>query len=172
MRPADPNETAECWRAAIERKGPVAMILTRQKMPVLDRHVYPVADGVRRGAYVLAGGDEKPDLILIATGSEVQLALGAREKLAGKGVKVRVVSMPSQELFLEQDAAYRDEVLPPDVTRRLSIEAGSTAGWYRWVGSSGGVMGIDRFGASAPGSLLFEKFGFTVDAVVEKALAL
>ena len=169
LRPADPNETAAAWRVAIERKGPVALILTRQKVPVLDLHVYPVEKGVARGAYVLVEGAEKPDCILIATGSEVHLALAAQKTLAEQKVAARVVSMPSWELFEGQPKAYRDEVLPPSATKRIAIEAGVTTGWQKWVGSDGAVIGIDRFGASAPAGVLFEKFGFTADAIVAKA---
>lgn len=172
LRPADPNETAWAWRVAVERKGPVALILSRQKVPVLDRHTYPVSDGVRRGAYILLDSEGQPDCILMATGAEVHLALAAREILAGKGVKARVVSMPSWELFLEQTEAYRDEVLPPKVARRVSIEAGVTSGWQRWVGDGGVMVGIDRFGASAPAPELFERFGFTAEAIAKKALIL
>lgn len=169
IRPADANETAEAWRVAIERIGPVALILTRQKVPVLDRGLYLIERGVKRGAYVISDSDA-PELIIIATGSEVHLALAAKEKLLLKGIQVRVVSMPSWEIFDEQPQEYRDEVLPPNIVKRISIEAGATLGWQRWVGDSGIAIGIDRFGASAPGEVVMEKLGLTVDAIVEQAL--
>lgn len=170
IRPADANETAEAWKLAMQKmQGPVALILTRQKLPVLDQSRYAPATNLRKGAYVLSDAVGGPELILIATGSEVQLALGAQEVLAKEGRKVRVVSMPSWELFEEQDEAYRNEVLPPSVTKRLAIEAGVTFGWYKWVGAAGGVIGIDRFGLSAPGEEVMKYFGFTVENVVAKA---
>ena len=172
IRPADPNETAFAWRVAMERGGPVALVLSRQKVPVLSRHEYPVEGGVKRGGYVLAGDGEDPDCIIIATGAEVHTALSARELLAAKGKRARVVSMPSWELFAEQPREYRDEVLPPPVRRRISVEAGRTSGWERWVGEGGIAVGVDSFGASAPASVLFEKFGLTANAVAEKALSL
>ncbi len=168
VRPADANETAEAWRfAMLHRAGPVAIILTRQNLPTLDRAVYGPADGLQRGAYVLAeaaGG--APDTILIATGSEVAGALEARDTLQADGACVRVVSMPAWELFEQQDAAYREAVLPSGVTRRVSFEAGLTHGWERWVGSAGACVGIDRFGASAPGATVARELGITADAVV------
>jgi transketolase len=174
IRPGDANETAVAWKVAIEsRTRPVALILSRQNMPTLDRKVFASADGVRKGAYVLAdapGG--KPDMILIATGSELSLAVGAREKLAEKRINARVVSMPSWELFDQQPKDYRDAVLPPSVRRRLAIEAGLPLGWHQYVGDDGDVVGIERFGASAPGNVVMEKFGFTVDNVVARALKL
>ncbi|HOD36364.1 MAG TPA: transketolase [Syntrophales bacterium] len=172
IRPADGNETVAAWKLAIERKKPVALILTRQNLPALNPGTFPIASGVPRGAYILKSGGEKPDVILIATGSEVQLALGASENLDRQGVKARVVSMPSWELFQEQPPSYRDEVLPPSVRKRVAIEAGATLGWWRWVGDEGDVIGIDRFGSSAPGNVVMEKFGFSVDNVVKKALSL
>lgn len=170
IRPADGNETAAAWRVALERRdGPTALALTRQKLPVLaDTN----AEGVARGAYVLADTPGTPDVLLIATGSEVHLALEARDLLAERGVAARVVSMPSWELFGAQPASYREAVLPPQVTARLAIEAGVTMGWARYVGSAGEVLGLDRFGASAPYEVLKEKFGFTAEAVVERVLNL
>ncbi len=174
IRPADANETAEAWRVAVEhRAGPVALVLTRQNVPTLDRKVYASAEGLRRGGYVLSdapGG--KPDLILIGTGSEVGLAIGAQKKLAEEGISARVVSLPSWELFEAQPQEYRDAVFPPAVTARLAVEAGVTQGWRQYVGDCGAVLGIDHFGASAPYQVLFEKFGFTVDNVVAQARAL
>lgn len=174
IRPACANETVEAWKVALSRgKGPVVLVLTRQKLPVLDRDVYNGAEGVSRGAYVLADTDDKkPDIILIATGSEVSLALDASAALAARGVKPRVVSMPSWELFEEQDEDYRLEVLPPEVTARVSIEAASPMGWERYVGIEGTVIGIDRFGASAPYKTIYDKFGLSIDNIVSKSLAL
>jgi len=172
IRPADPNETAAAWKIALERGGPTALALTRQGVPVIDDHER-VREGVPRGAYVLDDAPGVvPDLILIATGSEVSLARDAAATLAGQGIATRVVSMPSWELFAEQPASYRDEVLPPGVTTRLAIEAGTTLGWERYVGSAGEVAGIDRFGASAPGKIMMEQYGFTTEAIVERAAAL
>jgi transketolase len=171
IRPADANEVAEAWRAAIDRTHqPVALILTRQNVPVFDRSKYASAKGLHRGAYVLAdaeGGD--PEVILIATGSEVALALAAYEELNGEGVRARVVSMPCCELFDRQDDAYRDEVLPPGVTARVSIEEASTLGWDRYVGSDGVKVGMHTFGTSAPLKDVQTKFGFTPDKVAEAA---
>ena len=149
--------------------GPSALVLSRQGLPVLDRSVYASAEGTRKGAYVLsdAKGDT-PTAILIATGSEVPLALAAQSKLAEDGVDVRVVSMPSWELFGAQDAAYKEEVLPAAVTARLSIEAGTSFGWEKWTGSAGGSVSVDTFGASAPAHIIFENYGLTVDNVVGK----
>ena len=171
IRPADANETAAAWRVAVELKKPVALVLARQTVPVLGADVYPVSESVPKGAYVLADSQGKPDLILMATGSEVQLALAAREKLDGRGIDARVVSVPSWELFFDQPAEYRERVLPPDVTARLAIEAGSPFGWHQWIGR-GDVLGIDQFGASAPGPEMMEHYGFTVDNVVKRAEAL
>jgi transketolase len=172
MRPADANETVEAWRIAIQRQRPLAMALTRQKIPVLDSQRYPIRGGVAKGAYVLAeaeGGN--PQIVLIATGSEVQLALAAREELAKQKIAARVVSMPCWELFDEQPAEYRRQVLPAGVPK-LAIEAGATLGWCRYVGENGGVVGIDRFGASAPGNVAMDKLGFNVPNVVDHALRL
>jgi transketolase len=172
IRPADPNETAAAWAVALTRKGPTALVLTRQKVPTLDAGKHPVREGVAKGAYVLVDCEGSPQLILIATGSEVDLAVKAQKKLAAQGVKTRVVSMPSWELFREQDLAYRYQVLPPAVKSRLAIEAGASLGWERWVGEAGRVIGLDRFGTSAPGGLAMEKLGFNVDNVVSQALEL
>jgi transketolase len=171
MRPADANETVACWRVALERKGPCALALTRQKIPVID-HLQRIHEGVPHGAYVLAEAEgERPDVILIASGSEVSLALKARELLAQRGVQARVVSMPSWRLFEEQKQAYRDSVLPPAVTARVAVEAGATLGWRTYVGDQGAVIGLDHFGASAPAEVLLEKFGFTAEHVAERAAA-
>ncbi|MGE5217023.1 MAG: transketolase [Chloroflexota bacterium] len=174
IRPGDANETVAAWRVAIEsRTRPVALVLTRQNVPTLDRSRFAAAEGLRRGAYVLAdapGG--KPDLILIGTGSELSLVVAAREKLAEQKINARVVSMPSWELFDEQPPAYREEVLPRDVRTRLAVEAALPQGWHRYVGDGGDVVAIERFGASAPGNIVMEKFGFTVDNVIARAVAL
>jgi transketolase len=173
VRPADANETAAAWRLALGRPGPVAFALSRQKLPVLDPGKYPVATGTAHGAYVLsdAPAGSGPRLVLIATGSEVHLALAAQRTLAAEGLPVRVVSAPCLEVFAEEGAAYRDSVLPPGVPR-LAVEAGSSLGWWKIVGSTGDVVGIDRFGASAPGPVLYEKLGFTAEAIAAKARAL
>ena len=173
IRPADANETAEAWRVAMRRRGPVALILTRQKLPILDQERYPVASGLAKGAYILSDTEGKPDILLIATGSEVALALQAQEKLASdKGIKARVISMPSWELFEEQSQEYREAVLPRDVPVRLAIEAGSPLGWKQWVGDRGDIVSVNRFGASAPGNEVMSHYGFNVDNVVARAMAL
>jgi len=174
IRPADAPETAVAWRAALERRGgPVALVLTRQKLPLLERERLAPADGLTRGGYVLAeaaGGAAR--LVLIGTGSEVALCVAARALLEKDGIPTRVVSMPSLELFARQNAAYREAVLPPAVPHRLAVEAGQTFGWHRWVGDRGGVVGLERFGASAPCELLFREFGFTPGHVAALARAL
>lgn len=173
VRPADANETAIAWRTILQHKDrPAGLALSRQNLPIVDRSVYASADGVSRGAYVLAdaaGGP--PDVILIATGSEVSLALTARDQLAQEDISARVVSMPCREWFLEQDQSYRDEVLPPTIKARVSVEAASQLGWRDFVGDAGRTVAIDHFGASAAGAVLFEKFGFTPEAVVDAAKA-
>ena len=168
VRPGDANETREAWRfAQLHRSGPVALILTRQNLPTVDRSVFASAEGLHRGAYVLAEADGgTPDTILIATGSEVHDAISARETLQAEGLKVRVVSMPSWEIFEEQDAEYRESVLPAAITRRVSFEVGVTSGWERWVGQSGIAIGINHYGASAPGATVAKELGLTADAVV------
>ena len=174
IRPGDANETAVAWRVAIEtRDRPVALALTRQNVPTLDRTQFAAADGLRRGAYVLADPpDGRADLVLIGTGSEVSLAVAAREKLSERKIQARVVSMPSWELFDLQPREYRDSVLPASIKRRVAVEATLPQGWHRYVGDGGDVIGIERFGASAPGNVVMEKLGFTVNHVVERALAL
>ena len=168
IRPADGNETAQAWKVALERRGPTALILSRQSLP----QITPKDNQLARGAYILADPlSGNPDVVLIATGSEVALALEAVDALLERDITARVVSMPSWELFDAQDEAYRASVLPPDKPK-LAIEAGATLGWSRYVGSEGDVIGVDHFGASAPGKVLFEKYGFTVDNVVARALAL
>ncbi len=166
IRPADANETAGAWRVAMTERRPVALLLTRQALPVLAG----VGD-VARGGYVLAEAEGRPDVILIATGSEVSLALAARVQLAARGTKARVVSLPSWELFDAQPQEYRDSVLPPDLLARVAVEAGIPQGWEKYVGGFGAVVGIEgRFGASAPAKVVFEKLGFTPENVAGKAL--
>ena len=172
IRPSDATETAEAWRFAVAHDGPVALLLTRQGVPVIDRTKYAPASGLAKGAYVLADADGTPDVILIATGSEVSLALEAREILSREGVDARVVSMPSWELFEAQPQEYKDSVLLPEVAARLAIEAGVTLGWDRYVGPQGAVHGIDHFGASAPYKVLMEQWGFTGPAIARRALDL
>ena len=167
IRPSDAGETAEAWKAALRRKeGPTALVLSRQAVPVIDRKKYAPASLLHRGAYVLSprGGD-RPDVIIIATGSEVHLALEASESLALEGISARVVSMPCWELFEIQPEGYRDEVLPPDVKARVSVEAGASFGWRKWVGDEGEAIGVDMFGASAPGGVVLEKYGLTAGEV-------
>ncbi|MGD9318656.1 MAG: transketolase [Desulfobacteraceae bacterium] len=174
LRPCDANETAEAWRFALEHKeGPVALALTRQGLPILDRKKFESAKDLHRGGYVLSDdGDKQPDIILMGSGSEVHVAIEAANKLREKGVAARVVSMPSWELFDKQPEAYRDQVLPPEINTRVAVEAGATQGWHRYLGNKAAVIGIDHFGASAPYKILYEKFGITADRVVEKALQL
>ncbi|MFZ1866375.1 MAG: transketolase [Polyangiales bacterium] len=170
LRPADANEVRECWKAALQWEGPAALVLTRQNVPVLDRSSLASAEKAKRGAYTLreAGGGG-PDVILVATGSEVALALEAADELEKKGASVRVVSMPCWELFERQDAAYQQEVLPPSVTAKVVVEAGIRQGWERWVGRDGGFVTVETFGASAPYKVLYEKYGITVKHIVAEA---
>ncbi len=170
FRPADANEVSEGWRVAIERRdGPTVLVFSRQALPVFDRSTYAAASGARKGAYVLADPEgAAPELILIATGSEVSLAMAAREILQKEGRRVRVVSMPSWELFEAQSTAYRDEVLPPSVIARLAVEAASPLGWERWVGQEGEVVGLDRFGASAPNTDVYKHLDFTPDYIAQR----
>jgi transketolase len=174
IRPADANETAVAWRVAIEtRDRPVALVLTRQNVPTLDRKQFGPAEGLRRGAYILADAPQgKPRLILIASGSEVGLIVAAGQKLQEQEIPVRLVSMPSWELFEAQSPEYRESVLPPSVHARFAIEAGVTQGWHRYIGDRGDVLGVDRFGASAPGPIVMREYGFSVDNVCKRALAL
>jgi transketolase len=174
IRPGDANETAVAWRVAIEtRDRPVALILTRQHVPTLNRSEFASADGLRRGAYILADPPQgHPHMILIASGSEVGLIVAARQALQELNISVRLVSMPSWELFEAQSQDYRDSVLPPSVHARLAVEAGVTQGWHRYVGDQGDVIGVDRFGASAPGPVVMHEYGFTVDHVCAQARAL
>ena len=171
IRPADANEVVEAWRVAMQQEdGPTALVLTRQALPTLDRDTLAPAEGLQRGGYILDDDDATPDVILIGSGSEVQHALQAADTLRSEdGRSVRVVSLPSWELFAAQPESYRHEVLPPDVTARVAIEAGSTHGWAEYVGLHGEAIGIDRFGASAPGATNMEQFGFTAEHVVTTA---
>jgi transketolase len=172
LRPADANETVAAWRVAVTRQtGPTALSLTRQKLPVLAATAELAAGGVPRGAYVLADPPDgaRPEVLLLATGSEVWVALEAHGKLAADGIAARVVSMPSWELFAEQPEAYQREVLPPTVIHRLAVEAGASLGWHRWVGTHGAIHAVDRFGASAPWKDVAEAYGFTGDRIAGKA---
>ncbi len=171
LRPADANETVEAWRFAVEERRPVAMALTRQGLPILDRSVYPPASELTRGAYVLAG-DGTPDVIILASGSEVHVALGAREILDAQGIKARVVAVPSFELFSEQPPEYREQVLPGSVRARLAVEAASPMPWHALVGLDGDVIGLQRFGASAPAAVVMRELGFTAENVAARATAL
>jgi Transketolase, pyrimidine binding domain/Transketolase-like TK C-terminal domain len=170
IRPGDANETAVAWRVALEaRDHPIALVLTRQNVPTLDRAQCAAADGLRQGAYVLAdAANGRPDLILIATGSEVGLIMAARQTLQERNVMTRVVSMPSWDLFDAQPRSYRDQVFLPAVHARLAVEAGASQGWHRYVGDRGDVLGVDRYGASAPGDVVMREYGFTVDNVCKK----
>jgi transketolase len=172
LRPGDANEVTETWKIIAQLKSsPVALVLTRQNLPTLDRSKYAAASGVAKGAYVLADAGGKPDVILLGTGSEVSLCVEAFERLKSEGVKARVVSMPSWEIFEQQNAAYKASVLPSDVTARVSVEMASTLGWARYTGLKGRNVGMHRFGASAPLKDLLKYFGFTVDTVVKEAHA-
>jgi transketolase len=172
IRPCDGNETAEAWRAALTRKdGPTALALTRQNLPHLDRAVYASASGLQRGAYILADApNHQPDIILLASGSEVSLITEAAKRLAEQGIQARVVSVPSMEIFNRQPEEYRESVLPPSVTKRLAVEAAAPMSWYRYVGLDGDVVGVERYGASAPYKTLMEKYELTVENVVAHAL--
>jgi transketolase len=166
FRPADANETAACWQLALERKSASFMALSRQDLPVLDAEKYKVHEGVKKGAYALDNSGK--DIILIATGSEVALVLKAAEELKSQGINASVVSMPSFRIYDEQSDAYKAKLLP-ESTPKLAVEAGATMGWYKYVGHNGAVIGLDRFGASAPGPIAMDKLGFNVANVVEHA---
>jgi len=173
IRPADANETVQAWRVAMEHAGgPVALILTRQGIPVIDQGKYTKAIELEKGAYILSDSETQPDIILIGTGSEVQLLLAAQQKLKEQNIAARVVSMPSWELFEKQDKAYKEKILPGSLRKRLAVEAGSPLGWHKYVTDEGDVIGITRFGESAPGEEVMKAYGFTVENVVEKARAL
>jgi len=171
LRPADANEVREAWIAAIERRdGPTALVFSRQNLPTYDRKEFAGAEGVHKGAYVMADlGAGKPDLILMASGSEVQLIVNAGRKLAEEGLSVRIVSFPCWELFEKQSDTYKNKVLDPTIPKRLAVEAGVSMGWHKWVGCEGSIIGIDKFGASAPGGRVLEEYGFSLDNVYKKA---
>ncbi|MEE9429405.1 MAG: transketolase [Melioribacteraceae bacterium] len=169
LRPCDANETSEAWRFAIEHKGsPIGIALTRQNLTILDRNVYASAEGTRKGAYILEDCKGIPDVIVMASGSEVELAIKVAENISNENTKVRVVSFPSFEIFEMQDESYKESVLPKSVRKRVSIEAGISQGWHKYVGLDGEVISIDKYGASAPQNIVFEKYGFTVEAILEK----
>jgi len=173
IRPADANETVQAWRVAMEHSGgPVALILTRQKIPVIDQEKYTKATELEKGAYILSESETQPDIILVGTGSEVQLLLSAQQKLTEQNIVSRVVSMPSWELFEKQDKAYKEKILPSSLRKRLAVEAGSPLGWHKYVTDEGAVIGINKFGESAPGEEVMAAYGFTVENVVKKAKAL
>jgi len=174
IRPCDANEVVEGWKFGMKRtEGPIAFAFTRQKVPILNRDEYAKAEGLQKGAYVLADlGDEDPQLLLMASGSEVHLIVEAGKKLAEEGISVRLVSFPSWELFQQQAEEYRKSVLPPNITARLAVEAGVPQGWERWVGENGDIIGVEKFGSSAPYKVIFEKYGFTVRNVINRAKAL
>jgi transketolase len=171
LRPGDANEVVEAWKLAVQLShGPVLLVLSRQAVPTLDRTKYAPASGVAKGAYVLADApDGKPDVILMGTGSEVSLCVEAYEKLKSEGIRARVVSMPSWEIFEKQDQAYKESVLPPNVSARVSVEMSTPLGWERYVGQKGQMIGMHGFGASAPWKDLQKHFGFTSEAVVNAA---
>jgi transketolase len=173
IRPADANESAHAWRVAIEKKGgPTVLIFTRQGLPILDQDKYGKAENLEKGAYVLSEGSKGPDLILIATGSEVALIMDAQAKLEAEGISTRVVSMPSWELFEKQDEAYKESVFPKASKKRLAVEMASPMGWHKYITDEGDMLGMTTFGESAPAEDLYKHFGFTVDNVVKKAKAL
>jgi transketolase len=173
IRPGDANEVAEAWRVVMEeKKHPIVLALTRQAVPTFDRTKYAPASGLRQGAYILSDCEGRPDILLIGTGSELQFCVEAGEKLKADGVKVRVVSMPSFEIFERQSREYREQVLPTSVRKRLAVEAGVTLGWQKYVGLDGAVIGRDGFGASAPVKDVYKHFGFTTDNVYNTAKAL
>ncbi len=173
IRPADATETAQAWRVALESKdSPTALLLSRQNLPILDRKKYAPAENLAKGGYVLSDCGGTPDIILISTGAEVHVTMAAAEELTAKGVKARMVSMPSWELYEKTDAAYKESVLPKDVKIRMAVEAGIPMGWEKFTGRSDAIIGIDHFGASAPGGLLLEKFGFTKENIVNRAMKL
>ncbi|MDP9041810.1 MAG: transketolase family protein, partial [Bacteroidota bacterium] len=173
IRPADANETSHAWRVALEHSGgPVAIVLTRQGLPVINQDKYAKASGLEKGAYILSESASKPDLILIGTGSEVSLLLKAQEKLKDKSIHARVVSMPSWELFEKQDNAYKETIFPKDIRKRLSVEAASTFGWLKYTTEDGRSLGLNHFGESAPAEDIFKEFGFTVENIVSLAESL
>ena len=170
LRPADANETIEAWKYALNHTGgPVALILTRQKLPVINRNKYTSCEGVKNGAYIIKDSDGKPDLILLASGSEVSLCLDAAETLQSEGIKTRVVNFVSWEIFEKQTDEYKNSILPKDVKARLSVEMGVSQGWKKYVGDYGDSLSIEKFGASAPDSVLFKQYGFTKENIISLA---
>jgi transketolase len=168
IRPADANETVEAWKYAINHKGgPVALILTRQKLSILDQNKFGSAKGLHLGAYILKDSDKKPDILLIATGSEVSLSIKVAEQLEEEGNNVRVISFPSWEIFEQQSDEYKKQVFPAEIKARVSVEMGIGMGWQKYVGDSGESISIETFGASAPDNILYEKYGFTVQNILE-----
>jgi transketolase len=173
IRPADATETVEAWKVAMEnRESPTALVFSRQDLPVLDRIALASASGLRRGGYVVWEAAKRPDVIIIGTGSELHLALEAGRLLQDKGIMARVVSLPSWELFDAQPEGYRNEVLPPDVRARISVEAGTATGWERYVGLDGITIGVSCFGATGKGEVVYEKYGFSAQRVVNEVLGL
>ena len=173
IRPADANETKEAWRFAVKcMEGPIALILSRQNLPVIERTESNTATLLENGAYIISDSGSKPSLIIIATGSEVHIALEAAKSLTAKDVSVRVVSMPSRELFEKTSAEYKEKVLPPEISNRMAVEAGIPMGWERYTGEKGEIIGMSGFGASAPGGTLMKNYGFTADNIVQKAMKL
>ena len=171
LRPADANEVREAWKVAISRKnGPTLLALSRQAAPTLDRSIYRKAEGLQKGAYILADlGKSKPQLILMSSGTEVDLIIKAGMRLAEEGISVRLVSFPSWELFTSQDKTYQEQVFPPEIKARIAVEAGVSQGWERWIGDQGRFIGMNSYGASAPASVLYEKFGLTVENILRNA---
>jgi transketolase len=173
IRPADANETVQAWRVAIEHSGgPIALILTRQKISVIDQEKYTKANELEKGAYILSEPETQPAIILIGTGSEVQLLLAAQQKLKEQNIAARVVSMPSWELFEKQDKVYKEKIFPSSLRKRLAVEAGSPLGWLKYVTDEGDVIGINKFGESAPGEEVMKEYGFSVENVVKRTEAL
>jgi len=171
FRPADANETSAAWGLALERRGPSFMALSRQDLPLLDPEKQGVFEGVRKGAYIVEQGGERPDVLIVGTGAELWPAVRAAEQLKKEGIAARVVSMPSTKIFDEQPESYRQQIFPEGLPK-LAIEAGATLGWWKYVGRDGDVIGLDRFGASAPGATVLEKLGFSTENVVARAKAL
>jgi transketolase len=171
LRPADANEVTEAYKVILAlKKEPACLVLSRQKLPIFDRSRYAPAAGLARGAYVMADAEDgAPQVILVATGSEVQLCIDVYERLKAEKIPARVVSMPSWELFERQDESYRHEVLPPHITARVTVEAGATIGWDRYAGPTGTIVGMHSFGGSAPGAALMKKFGFVPDKILQAA---
>jgi transketolase len=173
IRPGDANEVCYAWRAAIESDRPTALILSRQGIPTINRKKYASADNVMKGAYILKDlGGGKPDIILVASGTEVSLIISAGDILHEEGIKVRLVSFPSWELFEMQDGEYQESVFPTGITRRLSVEAGISQGWHKWVGHEGDIISVEKYGVSAPQGTVYEKFGLTVDNILARTKAL